>query len=542
MFSSRIESLLASAGASELTEIFCYILFAILVISLLLKVMNSFRQLTNYTPNLLTTIGILGTFTGIVSGLLGFDPENIDGSIGPLLEGLKTAFITSLVGMSLSILYKIIVSMPYFEKFERRQLSEEDIGNLEIYNKLKEMVDGINLLKATMSDNDDSSIVGQIRLFRNEVTDHVKKRNDSFKSFEMELWSKLERFSEMLSKAATEQVIEALNKVIADFNNNLEEQFGENFKQLNAAVKELVTWQENYKEQLSEMKVQYDHGVQSISLTKDAVSTISVDTKNIPETMSRLKEVMEVNQHQISELDRHLQSFKEIRDKAVEAVPEIRGQIEKAIAGAQEANEKLSEGIKESTDQVKKAILETAEDYRSVVDKTRGALTESANETANSSIIIKEQFSDAISEVNSKMRVLIEELVEGGKNLNSNYSKASTTIIGETKSVQDAFTNSIEEMRKLLNKQLQEQAEEQYKTAEKILSGLERKIEDSLSQTGEATQKQVAMIEKAMEKELEKVMNSMGSALASISGQFTNDYSKLVSQMNQIVNRSITAN
>lgn len=57
----------------------------------------------------------------------------------------------------------------------------------------------------------------------------------------------------MMSKSATEQVINALKEVISDFNNNLVEQFGENFKQLNAAVLELVQWQENYKQQLLQM-------------------------------------------------------------------------------------------------------------------------------------------------------------------------------------------------------------------------------------------------------------------------------------------------
>lgn len=46
-------------------------------------------------------LGILGTFTGIIIGLLNFDTESIDTSIPVLLDGLKTAFITSIVGMFL---------------------------------------------------------------------------------------------------------------------------------------------------------------------------------------------------------------------------------------------------------------------------------------------------------------------------------------------------------------------------------------------------------------------------------------------------------
>ena len=69
----------------------------------------------------------------------------------------------------------------------------------------------------------------------------------------------------MVSRLATEQVRAALKTVIQDFNNNLIEQVGENFKQMNTAVLELVTWQKNYKQQLAEMKAQHDHGVQAIT-------------------------------------------------------------------------------------------------------------------------------------------------------------------------------------------------------------------------------------------------------------------------------------
>jgi flagellar motor component MotA len=60
----------------------------------------------HYAPNMLTSLGILGTFVGIVVGLIGFDVNAIDASIGTLLAGLKTAFITSLVGILLAILFK----------------------------------------------------------------------------------------------------------------------------------------------------------------------------------------------------------------------------------------------------------------------------------------------------------------------------------------------------------------------------------------------------------------------------------------------------
>lgn len=66
-----------------------------------------------------------------------------------------------------------------------------------------------------------------------------------------------------MAKGATEQIIDALRQVIIDFNQNLTEQFGENFKALDASVKKLVEWQGNYKTQIEQMSEQYQQSVES---------------------------------------------------------------------------------------------------------------------------------------------------------------------------------------------------------------------------------------------------------------------------------------
>ena len=45
-----------------------------------------------FAPNLLTTVGILGTFVGISIGLAWFDPTEIDDSIPRLLESRQNHF------------------------------------------------------------------------------------------------------------------------------------------------------------------------------------------------------------------------------------------------------------------------------------------------------------------------------------------------------------------------------------------------------------------------------------------------------------------
>ncbi|WP_455756666.1 helix-hairpin-helix domain-containing protein [Sulfurimonas sp.] len=56
----------------------------------------------------IVSIGVLGTFVGIFIGLQGFNPNDIVNSVNDILLGLKTAFFTSIVGMSVSTILSII--------------------------------------------------------------------------------------------------------------------------------------------------------------------------------------------------------------------------------------------------------------------------------------------------------------------------------------------------------------------------------------------------------------------------------------------------
>lgn len=54
------------------------------------------------------SVGVLGTFVGIFIGLQGFDPADIINSVNDILVGLKTAFFTSIVGMSVATILSVV--------------------------------------------------------------------------------------------------------------------------------------------------------------------------------------------------------------------------------------------------------------------------------------------------------------------------------------------------------------------------------------------------------------------------------------------------
>lgn len=76
--------------------------------------------------------------------------------------------------------------------------------------------------------------------------------------------------------------------------------------------------------------------------------------------MSELREVLQVNQHQISELSRHLETFVAIRDKATTVLPEIQNKMA-------EVGELLKSGaanVSASLEQTSQQILLNADSMR----------------------------------------------------------------------------------------------------------------------------------------------------------------------------------
>ena len=66
----------------------------------------------------IVSVGVLGTFVGIFIGLQAFNPNDIVNSVNDILLGLKTAFFTSIMGMSVSTVLSIV------EKFTTKRDDE----------------------------------------------------------------------------------------------------------------------------------------------------------------------------------------------------------------------------------------------------------------------------------------------------------------------------------------------------------------------------------------------------------------------------------
>ncbi len=203
------------------------------------------RTICNYyifdsIPNVFVTLGLLGTFMGITYGLLNFDtsPEAIKESIKSLLDGLKLALTTSIVGITASLLFSKIVKIYQNNRFIEEPQSPE-LEQLILLNK-------------------------------------------QFESFNSKQYN---------------AVVHALQDVLEDFNDVFKSFIGElvqqNFDKLTESIDQLITWQKDYKEEIITIKEAYSDlnkkHQQLVSNTEEWVNTL----KEISGQSSQLQKIVD---------------------------------------------------------------------------------------------------------------------------------------------------------------------------------------------------------------------------------------------------------
>ncbi len=181
-----------------------------------------------------------------------------------------------------------------------------------------------------------------IKNFRIEVHEEQLKSR-SFLEEQFSATNKtLEKAIEVLSRGATEEIIKALENVISDFNKNLVDQFGDNFKQLNEAVVNLLKWQEQFKD-----IVEKDHGLlvairSSLESSSGSLEKISSRNEEVQKVYEQLKSLINTYDNQVTTLNKQLEEFSKMGTKATEVFNVLNTGFEKVQSGMGEQSEALS--------------------------------------------------------------------------------------------------------------------------------------------------------------------------------------------------------
>ena len=410
-----IEIFLA-AGASPSNIIFSLMIGGIAITGIILSVFRKLERVRDFLPSLSVSCGIFGTFWGIFIGLSGFDTAHISESIPTLLEGMKTAFFTSLIGMSVSLFLKFIYNLRDYIGEKGSTDPAKCLQNIEIYSS--EIRESINKLEETIGrcfrSDEEYSLVSQVKLIRQELIDSRKETKKAF-----------EEFAEKFSKMASESLIDELKRVVDKFNTMLNDLVSQSFQDLKDSTERLNTWQSEYKEiitqnhenlssvliQLSSLNTVYNQSIDRIMELSEQIATINTKLHSISISGQELS----LHSSQLTEqnqlLDASIHAIKDAGEKAATVVPEISKNMNAITDQIQRLQEETNDFIRKATMELQAHASELSQASQKQIESIEKSLEEELRKSlesfAGAMIALSNKFASDYTPLTDRLREVV---------------------------------------------------------------------------------------------------------------------------------------
>ena len=315
------------------------------------------------------------------------------------------------------------------------QLEEISVVNANILTKLDSLEKYDSNIFANSSKSIDfiSSIYGEIEEYKNRFNSFI----DNSTRENSELVMAFKEFSNYMLEENSKVFIEALNKTIRDFNINLVETFGSNFKQLNEAVSKLLDWQEHYKDTIElttenqktifdsfrKIETQLDNFNQKAKGVNTIVSDLALSTKEALEQNYRLNDSLEVLARLDDQVKELLPNFMKINSNLDDNLKTFNEETNKITKELKEFIDNLSSSLDKSKNQVSKLLEDTIKSFSSIIEKSEENNKEIVRSTSEKIKSLNEDLDKHIREKITKIdKILKEKIQETDDSLKDNLN------------------------------------------------------------------------------------------------------------------------
>lgn len=392
----------------------------------------------NALPNILTGIGIVGTFIGLVAGIYiaspGLSADNIDEAkeaLNVLLSGASLAFLTSIAGLSSSML---------FSKAEKNKIHEFDILCQDFVAEIDERVEYFSAERLS-----------------NKVLQESKKQSFALETFANDLAVTM---GQVMQEQVAEPLVEAINELT------------ENQKTANDETIEKVM--EEFAASISGAA-----GVEMQSLA-ETLKTISA---KLEEQLLALSEGHKAMNETATFI---MNEMTNVAENASNKINDLSGELSNAVTaqkGLNESNGELHERIKETV-YTAGNVIERSNDVLENANATVDKQSELISQTNN----IAEKFSNTAKNI-EQTHILISDTQDQIKQNWKDYQDRFTTV---DESLGNMFTNLNDGMSQYA-RSTNEYLIELDKHAAKVVKELafaSKEISDSIESLGEGLEQQ----------------------------------------------------
>ena len=496
---------------------------------------------------------VLGTFFGILIGLLHFDVADVSRSVPAVTGRHKTAFLTSVVGAFTGLLAQLVAAL-----FSRREEAAGDGGAGEMLALLRSVRDETAGARREMAASLEgvarrcgrgraiSSLVTQVRklrgevaeafarevtTLRGEVTSALAENRHAADAATYNLVLEVRKVSETLTEGVTAGLVRSLENLIRNLNSKLTEQFGENFKQFNAAVGRLLEWQENYRAQMVANASALRDGAAGLQAARVGVKVIASRSGAMVEAAEAMRTTVAGITTTREELDRRLGAFRDMAEEAQAAFPIIQSRLDEVTEGfAQDVRaavaerHKAADQAREATRAQGQALTENSDQFTRAVEEMAGR-SQSAVTTAAQAV--EGATRAARMEAEATQKAAFEELRKGFERLREDSATSGEQVRQTVSSVEEILRSTITKAGDSINAELT-------RMSQAVTQQLQRTTEEGFKRITDGLNDQIGKVDKALGSRFDDVIEEFGTSMTSISSHFAKDYTPLANRLREV--------
>lgn len=334
-------------------------------------------------PSILTSIGIIGTFVGIILGLLHFSIDDMKGSISFFLEGMKTAFFTSIIGLVSANLFLY---------------REKDYTN-NIEGKVFDLIDTLDKIFKKKSEQD----------YLIEIQKISDRQLGQFKSLANDIGKEVA--NNLMGMGGS-----SIDQALKDGMNN-------GFKFVVEEINKFLEFQKSYQHTLGEIlgNLNEENKVveKNIQSLKEVNELLSTNTVSFTEASSNLSRVSSNLGETVSKSVDAIKSQGDMIDEVIDSIQKQKDNIQQVNLSASNIVQQTSDIVGKLSEQNKEFVADTSKylsTLNSSVEKTLDSFDDELSKGVKKLNGLFRNHDDAMTELEiffSKLSTIVQKKEEG---------------------------------------------------------------------------------------------------------------------------------
>lgn len=418
-------------------------------------------RLLDTAAGTLVGLGLLGTFLGLTLGIKDFDSsstQNIQKSIQLLLSGMGTAFITSLVGMLLSMIYSLcdkywrnrlskhlhvltkkLDSLYYIDDRTLDDLNEQALAK-SIASTMKEVVEHemrsvVNALNEKLTYNNESGEATTIANAIREILKENQEQSKALKSFSTDLAIELNNgFDEVLSRQMQQKILPLMENVDAT-TKAIVEHIDQMASLVSSPATDMIqTVVDELKNSMSEMMKEFSSGL-SGSATNELetlahqLGTAAQSMADFPNNMAHISSTLQVT---------------------IEEVKNAVSEISHTSANANStAMQQMQEQITFATSAISAAIAEVKDVMSGISQSSQEQSNQMVSKLADAAEKMGTFLSGTISTLSSSVQQSVKSITDDVNNKQANLIALQEDTTSQTKKLLETFNTGLDRLEKM---------------------------------------------------------------------------------------------